>query len=165
MKSFMRNASPNFPSILQQLTSSNVDFVVVGGLAVVFQGSPTTTQDLDIAISANPENTEQLAVALNALHPRIRPEGPRVVLDKYAFGGTFCTIWTDAGRLDIINRLPGIGSYTELKANCDRFEVLSMIIPVASIEHLIAMKSGTGRGHDEEHVRQLKAIQRVRAES
>ena len=32
-------------------------------------------------------------------------------------------------------------------------------------QDLIAMKSGTGRGHDEEHVRQLRAIQRVRDES
>jgi len=32
-------------------------------------------------------------------------------------------------------------------------------------QDLIAMKTGTGRGHDEEHVRQLRAIQRVRDES
>ena len=31
-------------------------------------------------------------------------------------------------------------------------------------QDLIAMKSGTGRGHDEEHVRQLMAIQRVQSE-
>ena len=155
----MRSASPNFPSILQRLTSSNIDFVVVGGWAAVFQGAAERTeQDLDIAVSDDPENLARLAEVLNSMRPRPRPDEMEIMLDRNSFESPCCIIWTDAGRLDIINRLPGIGSYTELKANCDRFEVLSMIIPVASIEDLITMKSGTGRGHDEEHVRQLKAI-------
>lgn len=153
-------------SILAQLTSRKIDFVVVGGWAMVFQGATTRTeQDLDIAVSIDPENLARLAEVLNPMRRRPRPGDLEIILDRNSFESPHCTIWTDAGRLDIINRLPGISSYTELKANCDRFEVLSMIIPVASIEHLIAMKSGTGRGHDEEHVRQLRAIQRVRDES
>ncbi|MGC8765488.1 MAG: hypothetical protein ACP5QT_06350 [Brevinematia bacterium] len=47
-------------SLLKDLTLSNIDFVVCGGIAWVLQGCERTTFDLDIAVSFEVENLRKI---------------------------------------------------------------------------------------------------------
>jgi len=49
--------------------------------------------------------------------------------------------------------------YTDLRQHATLLDVGELQIAVASIEHLIAMKTGTGRGKDQIDIEELRKIQ------
>jgi hypothetical protein len=49
---------------LAALAADGVDFAVVGGLAVILNGYPRTTQDADILVHDSPENLRKLLASL-----------------------------------------------------------------------------------------------------
>lgn len=57
-----------FDEILRVLTRNEVEFIVVGGVAAILQGSPLTTEDVDIVYLPSEENNTRLAKALGELH-------------------------------------------------------------------------------------------------
>ena len=46
--------------ILRRLTAAGIDFVVIGGIAMVLLGYPRITRDLDIAFAYDDENLDAL---------------------------------------------------------------------------------------------------------
>lgn len=61
--------SPDFEGILRSLVESNVRFVLIGGLAMIAQGSANLTTDIDFIYSRDPENIEGIVRALHGLAP------------------------------------------------------------------------------------------------
>jgi len=59
-------------TLLERLTEAEVDFVVVGGVAVITQASPRFTKDLDICYAHEPANLQRLGAALVGLGARLR---------------------------------------------------------------------------------------------
>jgi hypothetical protein len=55
-----RATTSQFEKLLAALASNQVDFAVVGGLAVIFNGYPRLTLDADILVSNAPENLRRL---------------------------------------------------------------------------------------------------------
>ena len=55
---------PSFEKLLVVLADANVDFVLVGGLAVTLQGYVRFTEDVDILIDSNPGNVAKLLEVL-----------------------------------------------------------------------------------------------------
>ena len=53
-----------FEKLLAALAASKVDFAVVGGLAVIFNGYPRLTLDADILVHDAPENLRKLLQCL-----------------------------------------------------------------------------------------------------
>src|SRR5688572_24987698 len=53
-----------FGKLLAELARSGVDFAVVGGLAVIFNGYDRLTLDADILVSLKPDNIEKLLGSL-----------------------------------------------------------------------------------------------------
>ena len=68
---------PEFSALglLRALTSHGVDFVVIGGIAMVFHGSTRVTQDLDVCVAPDQTNLDVLGHALIALGARLRGIG------------------------------------------------------------------------------------------
>ena len=52
---------------LRSLSTHGVDYILVGGLAAVLQGSPLPTYDIDITPAATAGNPERLGAALAAI--------------------------------------------------------------------------------------------------
>ena len=66
----------NFIAILEALSASEIEFILVGGLAAVLDGAPVTTYDTDIVHSRNEANVKRPLVALDQLDAvfRIQPD-------------------------------------------------------------------------------------------
>jgi len=60
----MNPDGPDFVRLLDRLNRHSVDYLVVGGVAVGFNGYVRTTEDLDILIDDAPSNVVRLASAL-----------------------------------------------------------------------------------------------------
>ena len=65
-------AVTRFAELLRALGSENVQFVVIGGLALTLRGSSRVTYDLDICYARSTDNLERLARAVAPYHPRLR---------------------------------------------------------------------------------------------
>ena len=129
----------------------DVDFVVIGGMAGMAQGSAFPTFDVDIAYARDRANLERLADALRELTAPLRgaPTGLPFVLDaKTLENGSHFTFQTPYGSLDILSDPEGAPRYEALKRAAVPAEVEGERVLVASLDHLIAMKEAAGRTKD-----------------
>jgi hypothetical protein len=155
------------PRILRRLVSAGVDFVVIGGIAVILHGYPRLTRDLDIAFAYDDGNLDALGGVLGDLGAELRGVGNDLpfVPDRRALQGIeLLTLETDAGWLDV-HRLPqGVESYATLRRNAERVRLEDFFILVASPDDLIAMKEAAGRPLDRADIAALETIKRLRGE-
>lgn len=61
-----RETTSQFEKLLVALVAKQVDFAVVGGLAVIFNGYPRLTLDADILVAGTPENLNKLIECLKS---------------------------------------------------------------------------------------------------
>jgi predicted nucleotidyltransferase len=133
------------------LADAGVDFVLIGGLAGQAHGSALLTFDLDIAYERSEENLERLAAVLRAMGAQLRgaPEGLPFQLDARALAaGANFTFATGYGSVDILSDPAGAPPYPRLREDAVAIEVEGRRVLVASLDHLIAMKTATGRAKD-----------------
>ena len=70
-------AGADLTSLLEKLAASDVEFVLVGGLAAVAQGAPIATFDVDIVHKRTPENVDRLFAFLAGIGAHYRGrQGP-----------------------------------------------------------------------------------------
>lgn len=154
--------------ILRQLTSFEVEFVVIGGVAAAAQGSVRPTFDLDICYRRTPENLERLAEALAPLHPKLRDvpnDGPFQWDAHTLASGLNFTLQTDAGALDLLGEVTGLGSYDQVWAASEVMELYGTPVRVLTLAGLIAAKRATGRPRDREHLLELEALLELREQT
>ena len=146
---------------LRALADGGVDFVVIGGVAGAVHGSTYPSYDLDVAYARDSDNLERLVHVLRDLGATLRgaPPGLPVQLDARSLreGGNF-TFDTRLGPVDILAYPEGSATYDRLRADAKVIAVDGREIRVASLDHLISMKSATGRRKDELMVNEYKAL-------
>ena len=157
----MERTPPDFDAILNRLVDAGVDFVIVGGYAMVVRGCDNQTTDIDFAISRDRQNAQRVADALAPLHPRPEewPEGLPYIWDvETVRRATILTLLTDQGSLDLLAEAPGMGDYRDLKAESASFTIYGVSVKVASVDDLLSMKRAANRPKDQIHVLQLLAL-------
>src|SRR5438132_4402109 len=113
-------------AILDALRRHEVDFVVIGGLAAIAQGSVLPSFDLDIAYARDRENLERLAATLLELGATVRgapadlPFRPDA---KTIESGMHFTFETPYGSFDILADPDGAPRYAELEKAAIRAEI------------------------------------------
>jgi predicted nucleotidyltransferase len=138
-------------ALLRSLVGAGVDFVVIGGLAGLAQGSSYPTFDLDVAYARDGQNLERLVEVLSEIDVHLinAPADLPLQIDVRTLeNGANFTFDTKFGRFDILGHVPGVKSYDELRARADTASLEGVEVRVASIDHLIAMKRAAGRTKD-----------------
>src|SRR3954447_16751201 len=110
--------APSPSRLMVQLAAGGVDFVVVGGIAVVAQGHIRTTRDLDITYATTPRNLELLGRVLVMLDARLRGVAevvPFVPDGRTLRAAELLTLETTLGGLDLLASPPGAPRYPDLK--------------------------------------------------
>lgn len=160
----MSNAEIDLARIAATLNRYDVDYVVVGGMAVVLHGGESTTLDVDLAFDRSSCNIERLASALQELSAKPKRW---VISDFRLTTADLSSRWlhleSDSGDIDLIAEIPN-KSYDLVKSSCELFEIDQVRFQVASIQELIQMKRNTGRGKDAAHVAELEALLQLRAD-
>ncbi len=150
--------------IFEILNGHGVRYVVIGGFAGSFRGTPVVTYDLDICHSRDKDNLERMAAALSAMNAELRVAGDAgdvaFPLDarSLALGDSF-TLRTDFGPLDILGTPSGTAGFADLDAGASDFELaLGLIVRVASVDDLLRMKRASHRPKDVSHLAHLEAL-------
>ncbi len=146
-------------TLIGALVRAEVDFVVIGGVAVVIQASPRFTRDLDISYATDTANLERLGIVLVALDARLRgveedvPFTPDARTLRHA---QMLTLTTRDGDLDLLVDPPGSPGYPALRRHADIVDLDGDSVRVASLEDLIEMKRAVGRPQDEMDIASLE---------
>ncbi len=147
--------------LIESLVRHEVEFVVVGGYAALAHGSSVMTQDLDICFRFDEANLQKLVRALEGLHPvhRLTPQKlPFRLTTDLCAGLKNLYLQTDAGVLDCLSEVAGIGPYDAVLVRSVQVDTPLGKCRILDVDALIVAKETMGRMHDLLTVRQLKAI-------
>lgn len=150
----------SFMALLKALHEHDVEYVLVGGLAVILHGVPRVTEDVDLFVRGEPKNLERLKQALystfnDASIDELRPSD-FVDYPVVRYGTP------DDYYIDIMNRVGEIFEYDDL--DYEIIETQGIPVRVATIETLIKLKEGTLRDFDKADVLMLKELLRKKRE-
>jgi hypothetical protein len=142
-----------FEKLLVALAADRVDFAVVGGLAVIFNGYPRLTLDVDILVHDAPENLRKLLDCLagwgegwaRELKPEdfIYDQGAIRVMEEFD--------------LDIFTRMNG-RSLEDFRPRLRHLETSGVRIPYLAPEDLIFLKQDSWRDKDKLDVQAMREI-------
>jgi hypothetical protein len=158
----------NMFDLLKMLAESKVDFVLVGGLAVALHGYSRFTVDVDVVLAMDAENLRKFIAAAKqaGLSPSIPVPmesltQPDLIEQWHREKGmlAFSLRTADIVPLVLDVLVKPVVPYAELRQQATLLDVGELQIAVASIEHLIAMKTGTDRSKDQIDIEELRKIQ------
>lgn len=148
-----REITSQFEKLLVALASSQVDFAVVGGLAVVLNGYPRFTLDADIIVDPSPENLRKLISCLTKWGEgwarELKPEdfqsqeGAVRVMEEFD--------------LDIFVRMRE-KNLDDFRPRLRYLETAGARIPYLSPQDLIYLKDGSWREKDKFDVQAMREI-------
>jgi len=155
------------PALMVELARFDVDYVLVGDLAAVVHGSPTTTNDADIVPANDRANLERLSQVLHELNARIRdiatpdgiPFGPHPAL---LASMQILNLQTKHGDLDLTFAPAALHDYEALLAASQLFTIAGVEVRVASLDDVIRSKLASGRPKDLAVLPTLRALQELK---
>lgn len=139
-------------AILRVLSEHGVRYVVIGGFAAIYHGSPHVTFDIDITPERSAENLDRLSSALRELGAAIRAEGVEPL--PFNHDGRFLgavEVWnlrSPHGDLDISFTPAGTAGYDDLHRDAVDTTVLGVRIEVASLADVVRSKEAADRPKD-----------------
>ncbi|MEI6433638.1 MAG: nucleotidyltransferase [Bacteroidota bacterium] len=140
---------------LFELLKHKVDFIVVGGLSVVFHGYIRTTGDMDLWIRATNDNKQKLLPVIAQFG--ISEDSMDFIRNKN-FAETLAFHFNNPPeKVEFLTHISGL-SFDDSYANCDHLEVEHYDVPFLSFEDLIINKMVAGRLKDQADVEELKKI-------
>jgi predicted nucleotidyltransferase len=162
-----RERPPDPRRIFEVLARHGVDYVVIGGVAVIAHGHTRNTRDVDLMAAGRRSNMEKLAAAFRELGARLSGVDAHLLdIDVYdpdtLVSGANFTLETDAGGLDFFSEVPGAPPYDELRERALKVDLGGVVIPVAGLDDLIRMKQASGREQDLGDIAALTALRRGR---
>lgn len=157
----------NIREIFKALADAGVEYVVVGGFAVIMHGHLRATRDLDLVLGLRPDNCAKGMEALSRIG--LRPRLP-VTLADFADPAKredwaenrhmqVFQLWDPANperSVDVFVREPF--DFSTMLADAVVKDLDGVPIPVASIRHLIQLKQAAGRPRDRDDIEALKEI-------
>ena len=155
-----------FETILAGLIASHIRFVVIGGVAAAVHGSARFTNDIDICYDGAPDNVERLVALLTEWNAYLRGVelGLPFILDARTFRITpLMTLTTTMGAIDLLDRVPGVGTYADAFADSEVVAVGATRFRALTLEALIASKKAVRRKKDLEQLIELEAILELRS--
>lgn len=151
----------DFERLLGSLAASDVEFILVGGMAGVVHGSARLTQDIDIVYARSRDNLHRRTCALEALapYPRGAPEGLPFRWDETTLArGLNFTLTTTAGDIDLLGEIICGGRYEDLLPFSLELRLFGQPVHVLALEKLIDVKRAAGRPKDFEAIAELEAL-------
>jgi hypothetical protein len=146
---------------IKLLNAAGVEYVVIGGVAMIAHGSAYVTFDFDACYRRSKENIQNLCHAVGALHPRLRgaPANLPFQFDLRTVQSALnFTLLTDYGELDLLGEVAGLGNYEAALAESELKEVGVTECRILSIDALIKTKRAAGRDKDLAAVKELQAL-------
>lgn len=154
--------------LLERLVEAEVEFVLVGGLAVNAWGYVRATRDVDIVPDSSDENLEKLDMLLTSLDGKVDVDGKLLAgesIRTFLRTGDRTFVLTELGQVDILQGLPQVPRFEVLNEQATDVDMDGIVVRVCSLEHLLEMKRTSNRLRDQDDLEMLEgAHKRAEAE-
>ena len=151
----------NDQALLTRLKDNGLEFVVIGGVCVVYHGALLATFDLDVCCPLGEENVRRIESAVKDLHPIHRLTANKLPLEltRSRFGELKnLYLQTDLGKLDCLSEVAGVGNFEAVLKQSVVASFDYGTFRFLNLDALIAAKKAVGRERDLDAVRRLLAI-------
>ncbi len=146
--------------LLERLHEAEVDFVLVGGLAVNAWGYLRATRDIELVPNPSPENLARLDALLVRLGGKVEV-GERLLessaIKTFLRAGDRTLVLTDLGRIDVLQGLPQVPIFSALDGRASEVEIDGLTVRVCSLDDLLEMKRASDRPRDRDDLEALEA--------
>lgn len=145
------------------LIRHKVMYILIGGLAAVYHGSPFPTEDADITPRSDMPNLIRLAAALREINARIRtPTAPKGLpfacdAEELAAAQTW-NLTTDVGDLNLAFQPTATQGYPDLRRDATVAQLYDSVVPIASLADAIRSKQAANRPKDQRVLPTLREI-------
>jgi predicted nucleotidyltransferase len=133
----------DYQDFLQLLTAHGVEYVIVGGYAVIFHGYVRYTGDLDVFVALSSETAQRLTRAFREFGFNLPELTPELFLNK----GRIVRIGHEPMRLEILNEIDGV-TFDECYGNRIEVELGGQKVNFIALPQLLQNKRASGRSKD-----------------
>ncbi len=145
--------------ILSAMIKHNVEFMLIGGYAVIVHGYRRTTGDMDLWL--NPTNDNKIK-----LHDALKDVGFYEKDLEYFLTLDFTkhlvfSIGSEPQKIDFLTKISNV-EYSEADSHKITHEFEGIFIPVIHLNDLVLSKINTGRKQDKADIEELQKIQKYR---
>ena len=137
--------NPHYKELLQLLNESQVEFLIVGGFAVMKYGEPRYTKDLDLWVHNSAQNSTRVVEALKRFGAPIEHDG--ITAETFAEKQVVYQIGVAPVRIDILTTITGVEFSDAWKRKVSS-TFFGVPVHFISLEDLIANKQALGRSSD-----------------
>jgi hypothetical protein len=150
-----------FKQLLMLMKKHHVEFMLVGGYAVIYYGYERTTTDMDIWLQGKNKNRDNL---INALKEFGIGEESLSKLKNIDFTKTEVFYFGNKPRrIDFLTKIRGV-EFEEAIKQVNYFQLTNIEVPVIHYHHLIINKMLSSRLKDKADVEELQKINKYRKE-
>ena len=146
--------------LLERLRGADIDFVLVGGLAVNAWGYLRATRDVDLVPDPAGGNLARLDALLVELGGKVEV-GERLLeasaIRTFLRTGDRTLVLTELGRVDVLQGLPQVPPFTALDERAIEVDLDGLTVKVCSLNDLLAMKRASDRPRDRDDLEALEA--------
>ncbi len=143
--------SPDFKELLSLFEKYNVQYLIVGGYAVMRYTEPRFTKDLDLLISVETKNATAVYKALKEFGAPLSG----LTESDFSQEGYFYQMGQPPIRVDILMSVPGV-KFDEAWSRCEQLTIDGIDMKFISKEDLIESKKASGRLQDLIDIENLK---------
>jgi len=146
----------DFADLLIELCEADVEFLLVGGWAVILYGHVRATDDMDIFVRASKSNSERVVAALEAFGAPLRAHG--VTAEHFAREGEAYRFGIAPLKVEVLTKISGV-SFDDALQGSQTFELDGHQIPYIGKSALIRNKKAAGRHKDLADVEELGRLE------
>jgi len=135
--------SPDFRELLSIFKNNKVQYLIVGGYAVMFYTEPRYTKDIDIWISVKGDNPKRIFKSLKDFGAPLKD----LSVEDFANEGYFYQMGRPPFRIDIMMSISGVDFESAWKRR-NEVDIEGITISFISRSDLIQVKKSCGRPQD-----------------
>ena len=133
----------DFRDLLELFNAHKIEYIIVGGYALAFHGSPRFTGDLDILIKPDPENAHRILESLEEFGFK----SVDLTIEDFQRPDKVVQLGVPPVRVDIITSLTGV-SWEEAFSGKTKGKYGDIPVYYIGRDQFIANKRATGRKRD-----------------
>ena len=139
----------HFRDFIQALNDHKVEYVLVGGMAVILHGYVRGTGDMDVWVNKTVDNYYKLSKAYKRFGAPIFSESEFIESKNDVWG-----IGMEPFRIEILNQIKGV-SFDEAHILCQSFFQENVEVKYIHLKHLLQAKEAAGRYKDKDDIEKL----------
>jgi hypothetical protein len=143
----------DFQDFLKVFSTYDVEYILIGGYAVILHGYNRTTGDLDIWVKRSKENYKKIQIAFS----EFGLPGSAVTLDDFLYNDSIdvFTFGRPPVCIDIMTKVKGL-QFDKVYPESILFEIDDLSVRLISYSNLIASKKASGRYKDLNDIEKLE---------